>query len=170
MPNKHHHHFSFKLFCLCGSNTGYTVNFSIYKGKSNTASEYGISHDMCIQMGHLLGMGYHLYTDNWYTAMLLAESLLSEDTNLTGTVWGNWKYLSKGVKQKLLKGDSIAYCKQKLVCVGWQSKKHMILLSTESSSKMITYTSKRSREHQCPEIVRNYNLHTGGVNLSDMRC
>ena len=41
---------------------------------------------MCIQMGHLLGMGYHLYTDNWYTAMLLAESLLSEDTNLAGTV------------------------------------------------------------------------------------
>ena len=35
---------------------------------------------------------------------------------------------------------------------------------------MITYNSKRNREHQCPEIVRNYNLHMGGVDLSDMRC
>ena len=58
MPNKHHHRFSFKPFCLCESDTGYTVNFSIYEGKSNTASEYEISHDVCIQlMGPLLGMG-----------------------------------------------------------------------------------------------------------------
>ena len=35
---------------------------------------------------------------------------------------------------------------------------------------MITYTSKHNREHQCPEIVCNYNLHAGGVDLSDMRC
>ena len=64
MSNKHHHHFGFKLFSSCESDTGYTVNFSIYERKSNTASEYGISH-VCIQlMGPLLGMGYHLYTDN----------------------------------------------------------------------------------------------------------
>ena len=90
IPNKHHHRFGFKLFSLCESDTGYTVNFSIYEGKSNTASEYGIFHDMCIQlMGPLLGMGYHLYTDNWYTAVPLAEALLSEGTNLKGTVRGN---------------------------------------------------------------------------------
>ena len=76
MPNKHHHRFGFKLFCLCESSTGYTVNFSIYERKSNTASEYGISH-VCIQlMGALLGMGYHLYTDNLYTAVPLDEALL----------------------------------------------------------------------------------------------
>ena len=34
---------------------------------------------------------------------------------------------------------------------------------------MITYTSKRNREHQCQEIVRNYNFHMGSVDLSDMR-
>ena len=35
---------------------------------------------------------------------------------------------------------------------------------------MITYTSKRNREHQYLEIVHNYNLHMGDVDLSDMRC
>ena len=39
------------------------------------------------------------------------------------------------------KGDSVAYCKEKLVCLGWQDKKHEILLSTEGLSKMMTYTS-----------------------------
>ena len=33
IPNKHHHWFSFKFFCLCGSESGYTHNFSIYEGK-----------------------------------------------------------------------------------------------------------------------------------------
>ena len=44
-------------------------------------------------MAPLLGQGYHLFTDNWYTAVLLAESLLLEGTNLTGTVRSNRKYL-----------------------------------------------------------------------------
>ena len=94
----------------------------------------------------------------------------SEVTNLPGTVQGNQKYLTKGVKQKLSKRDSIAYRKEKLVCVGWQDKKHVILLSTEGLSKIVTYNSKRNREHRCPEIVSNYNLHMGGVDLSDRRC
>ena len=46
--------------------------------------------------------------------------------------------------------------------MGWQSKKHVILMSTEGSSK---YTS---REHQVTEIVRDYNLFMGGVDLNDV--
>ena len=34
---------------------------------------------------------------------------------------------------------------------------------------MITYTNKRNREHIVPELVRDYNLYVGGVDLSDMR-
>ena len=52
--------------------------------------------------------------------------------------------------------------------MGWQDKKHVILISTEGSSKMITYTSKQNHEHQVPEIVRDYHLFMGGVDLSDM--
>ena len=75
MPNKHHC-FSFKLFCLCESDTDYTVNFSIYEGKRNTANKHGISHDVCIQL-----MGPLLWDITWYTAVPLTEALLS------GSVW-----------------------------------------------------------------------------------
>ena len=62
------------------------------KGKV-IASEYRISYDVGIQLvGLLLGIKYHLYTDNWYTALSVAEVLLSKGTNLTGTVRGYRKY------------------------------------------------------------------------------
>ena len=143
MSNKHHHRFGFKLFCLCESSTGYTFSFSIYEGKNKNFSEHGLSHDICVDlMEPLLDMGYHLYTDNWYTAIPLAEFLSSRNTNITGTVRATQKFLPAGVKQKLPKGDSVAFRKNNLLCIGWHEKKHVILLSTEGSSKMITYTSK----------------------------
>ena len=62
------------------------------KGKV-IASEYRISYDVGIQLvGLLLGIKYHLYTDNWYTALSVAEVLLSKGTNLTGTVRGYRMY------------------------------------------------------------------------------
>ena len=65
MPNKHHHRFGFKLFCLCESSTGYSYSFSIYKGKNKNCSEHGLSHDIYVDlMQPLLDMGYDLYTDN----------------------------------------------------------------------------------------------------------
>ena len=93
-------------------------------------------------MAPLLGQGYHLFTYNWYTAVPLAESLLLEGTNLTGTVRSNRKYLPAGVKKKLAKGETVAFRKNRLLCMGWQDKKHVILISTEGSSKVITYTSE----------------------------
>ena len=123
IPNKHHHHFCFKLFCWCESGRGYIYNFSIYEGKQNSGSEYGISHDICIELtAPLLGQGYHLFTDNWYTAVPLAESLLLEGTNLTGTVRSNRKYLPPGVKKTLAKGETVAFRKNRLHCIYWLAK------------------------------------------------
>ena len=105
------------IFCLCERDSGYRVNFSCYERKSNTTSEYGISN-VCIQlMGPLLGMRYHLYTNNWYTMVSIVETLLYKGINLTGTVRGNRKYLRKFVKQELSKGDWMVCRKEKSVCV-----------------------------------------------------
>ena len=53
----------------------HTIFLFIYEGKQSSSSEYGISHhDICTElMTRLLGQGYHLFTDNWYTAVPLAE-------------------------------------------------------------------------------------------------
>ena len=170
MPSKHHHRFRSKLFCLCESSTGYTNSFSIYETKNKNCSEHGLSHDICVDlMEPLLDMGYYLYTGNWYTAVSLAEFLSSRNTNITGTVCANQKILPAGVKQKFKKATLLLLGKIIFFVLAGMIKKHVILLRTEGLSKMITYTSKRNREHTMPELERDYNLHMGGVDLSDMR-
>ena len=62
---------------------------------------------------------YHLLTDNWYTAVPLAELLL-EGMNLTGTIRSDRKYLLSGVKKNLAKGETVAFRKNRLLCMGWQ--------------------------------------------------
>ena len=92
--------------------------------------------------------------------MPLTEILLAENTNLTGTMCSNRKFLPPDVKKKkLAKGDSVAFRKDKLLCIGWQDKKHVIMLTTEGSSNMITYNSKHNPKHVVPAVVRDYNLH-----------
>ena len=69
-----------------------------------------MSHDICVDLiQSLLDMRYHLYTDNWYTAVPLGEFLSSRNTNITGTVRVNREFLPAGVKQKLPKRDSITF-------------------------------------------------------------
>ena len=90
-------------------------------------------------------MGYHLFTNNLYTAVPLAEFLSSRNTNITGMVRANRTFLPIGTKQKLPKGDSIAFRKNNLLCIGWHDKKNVILLSTEGSSTMTTYIYKQTK-------------------------
>ena len=42
------------------------------------------------------------------------------------------------------------------------------MISTEGSSKVITYTSKQNQEHHLAKIFQDYNMFMGAVDLSDM--
>lgn len=61
-----------KLFILADSATGYTWNFSIDMGKSKNPS-YGLSNSSVVDLlpFSLLGVGYTLYMDSFYTSPLL---------------------------------------------------------------------------------------------------
>jgi len=41
----------FKLWCLCDSQTGYTVNFAVYRGKEGESlSSNGLSYDVVVRL------------------------------------------------------------------------------------------------------------------------
>ena len=114
-----------------------------------------IANDICVElMEPSLDMGYNLYTDNWYTVVPLAEFLSSRNTNITETVHTNRKLLPAGVKQKLPKGDCIAFRKN-IFCIGWHDKKHA------------SYTSKYRRLVKNDNIYRQTKSRTHHTRISE---
>lgn len=89
IPNKRHR-YGIKLFKLC-SQGGYTWAFKIYTGKER-ADNISVSEKVVMElMEGLLDCGRTLYTDNWYTSVSLAETLLRRRTHLVGTLRTNRK-------------------------------------------------------------------------------
>lgn len=60
----------FKLFVLADRNNGYTVDFTVYTGKTQFPSGVGLAYDtvMSLIKPACLGSGYHLYMDNFIQA------------------------------------------------------------------------------------------------------
>lgn len=80
--------FGCKLYVLADSRTGYTWNFFIYQGKTDIVPDEGltITSVMDIMDFGLLGKGYHLYVDNFYSSTYLFQKLSSNNTAACGTI------------------------------------------------------------------------------------
>lgn len=79
MPNKRHCRFGIKKFESCESDTGYVHHVQLYSVKDFQYDGFDtVGHKVVVDLleqTKLLGKGYHVYTDNWYTKIPLAEDL-----------------------------------------------------------------------------------------------
>ena len=93
LPNKRHSRFDIKKFELCDSGNGYCMHTELYSGRDfQIRGDNGQGHAVVfhlLKVCGLLGKGYHLITDNFYTKPKLAAALHKKKTHLTGTVRSN---------------------------------------------------------------------------------
>ena len=93
--------FGIKLYSCCESRSGYTYRFRVYTGKEDPATQMtndlppalhqALSSEKTVAwlMLPLLDKGYHLFVDNYYTSIPLANYLLQRSTLMTGTIRAN---------------------------------------------------------------------------------
>ena len=82
----------FKVWCICESNSGYMLNFSVYCGKSNDHQEFVLGEKVVVQLSqHYLDYGYCLFFDNYFSSVKLAERLLRRNTFMCATTRSNRK-------------------------------------------------------------------------------
>ena len=165
--------FGMKFFELCESSTGYIWNFFVYAGSDTSYMEKYMdlpvtSRIVLSLMDPLLGKGYCLYTDNFYTSPTLADKLVDCETDTVGTVRVTRKDVPAKIKEaKLKKGETVAAYRKKSMVLKWKDKKDVCVLSTLHDDSMVQVKSRRGKETRKPKAVASYNSNMGGVDLSD---
>lgn len=132
IPNKTHK-YGVKVFKLC-NNIGYTLQMSIYAGKNQPESGgVGLAQRVVMQLvDKYLDKGRILVTDNYYTSIPLATSLLERNTHLIGTLRKNRRDLPKDTMNKKIKQNA-----KGIVAGKWKDKREVFFLSTKHDLGMV---------------------------------
>ncbi|UYV63933.1 hypothetical protein LAZ67_2006053 [Cordylochernes scorpioides] len=170
MPQKHHGRFGVKLWMLCESKTGYCLRIKPYKGKLSPIIK-SLSYDVpmnLFQESSLLGKGYHLITDNFFTSINLAKDLLDSHTFLTGTIRTNRKGLPKTLTSaKLGVDESLYMVNNNLLALAYKEKKSKPPVKFLSTFCDASSGKKVSDQRDYPQMKICYDSYMGGVDLID---
>ncbi|XP_053545623.1 piggyBac transposable element-derived protein 4-like [Bombina bombina] len=168
--------YGIKFYKLCESGSGYTWAFRVYEGKDSHLDPPGcpdflgtsakIVWELLIP---LLGKGYHLYLDNFYTSVPLFRILYCLDTVACGTIRKNRKGFPKELSDKrLTRGATSALRQEELLAVKFRDKKDVLMITTIHDESTIPVTVRGKAEMlRKPVCIKAYNKHMGGVDLSD---
>lgn len=99
--------FGIKFYKLCESNSSCCYRFTIYTGQyALQESNKPVSESIAIQLVEsILGKGYTLFLDNWYSSTNLYKILQIKNTNVVATVRKNWKNVPKKLAPYKLKKE-----------------------------------------------------------------
>ncbi|CAK9820042.1 PiggyBac transposable element-derived protein 4 [Anthophora quadrimaculata] len=169
--------FGIKFYKLCESTSGYCSRFKIYTGQDKIeGTDIPVSQSIVMELAEpILGEGYTLFLDNWYSSPELFKILNRNNTNVIGTVRKNRKNMPKKLTSyKLKRGDVTTLSCKGILCLRWRDKKDVYIMSSKHSRAEMVTTGKIRRKKGGeqenvikPSCVIEYNRGMGGVDRQD---
>jgi hypothetical protein len=101
---------------------------------------------------NLLGKGYTVYTDNYYSSSTLFDKLRSEDT----TVRLTRKEMPIALKRKMKKGEIICRQRENLLALKWTDKRDGSILSTKHTAQCSVLLNKVDRNTGDPKVTNKF--------------
>eukprot|EP00117_Sycon_ciliatum_P004759 scpid70461/ scgid8993/ PiggyBac transposable element-derived protein 4 len=166
--------FGVKVFALCDT-SGYYWSASIYTGRPANplphTVQLGSTGAIVVHlMGELLGKGYHVYLDNWYTSLDLATYPKANTTGMCGTMRANRRGIPNELKKLDFPKAQYAFRRKgALLLVKLHDKTVIYLLSTVHNADLVR-TGKTTRQGQYVkrlQVNHQYNSRMGGVDKND---
>ncbi|XP_052453867.1 piggyBac transposable element-derived protein 4-like isoform X35 [Carassius gibelio] len=166
----------FKFFDLSDSSNGYIVDFSVYTGKNSFPAGRGLSYDAVMSLldRKVLGSGYHVYMDDFYTSPKLFTDLFTLKFGACGTYREQRKGFPKTATNSLSRSSSrgsIRWIRDgPLVCVKWMDTQVVSVCSTIHAASTGGHVKRNIKAQHtksvpCPAPVTAYSQHMGGVDL-----
>lgn len=161
------HRFGVKVYKLC-LDAGFTYDLKIYCGADKSENTSVPDSVVFYLANDLLDVGRTIYTDNFYTSVTLAHSLLERNTHLVGTLRQNRKLNPKEITTaKLRKGEIVGRESNTGVIVSkWKDKRDVLMLSTKHTLEMVDVHQKGGVV-QKPASIIAYNKSKGFIDISD---
>lgn len=168
VANKCHSRFGLMKFDLCDASTGYILQSSLHSGSDflqngGSLFTHKVVHDLMSKAG-LYGKGYHLFTNNFYTKIDLANFLRVRKTYLTGTI--GRRLISQLMEQTADDDESFYIRNGKVLILNYQESaicKPVVLISTASHAGDQQVVSHGRVKGIKPTAVASYNQHMGDV-------
>ena len=182
MPQKPNR-WGYKMFLLAGGASGICYDFILFTGKQG-GSQHGFCTDIVLQLCETVprSLNHKLYCDNYYTTIRLFVELFKLGVSATGAIRSNrlQGLMMKNEKELTKEGRGsmdhrVAEVNGVELCVTrWFDNSTVNVLSTLHGCDPINPVQRWSKKEKKyvqvtqPEVVRQYNLHMGGVDLMDM--
>ncbi|XP_044024992.1 piggyBac transposable element-derived protein 4-like isoform X3 [Siniperca chuatsi] len=169
----------YKLFVLVDSLTSYTWNFFVYDGKSHPGQGLSYTSVMDLMEFPLLGRGYTLFVDSYYSSRALFEELSRQNTGACGTIRkkriGFPQTTQNDLPKNAERGDMRWIRQNKLLFVKWMDTREVTICSTVHEAFSGQTVKRRVNEAgvwkikdvTIPDAVLKYNQNVGGMDLSD---
>ena len=195
LPNKPKK-WGFKLFVLCDT-TGYAYKFEIYSGFTDVPhdNEPNLQSSANIVVRLLREVpryqNYIVYFDNFYSTIPLLVYLRTLGILAVGTIRRNrvknCKLPDEKTMMKCERGTSQEFianiCGVEVCNMSWKDNRVVNLISTyvgtyppldfsikkheQLTVKRFDKKEKTTKQFPCPQIIKDYNAHMGGVDLMD---
>ena len=105
-------------------------------------------------LSDLLGLGYKLFVDNWYTSEALFDYLYENKTCAVETARKIRLKLPKPVTdEKLGRGQFMFRRKENMLVVSYQDKKEIFLLSTIHKAGIVNVRKRSHGDVQKPKVI-----------------
>ena len=157
----------FKYFVLADSGTGYAYNWELFSEKKCTNfSPYNI----VLRLMEGLQKNHHLFTDNWYSSVKLAEQLYQRGFYMTGTMRKSQNAPQELKTLKLQKNEAVFWHNKEVLFLAWKDRKLVCAISNYYPPYIVERKKKSSEKTaERPLLIHEYNRYMQGVDLLDQR-
>ena len=175
----------YKLFVLADSRNGYTWDLFVYEGKCQGNSGKGLSYEAVMELidVQLLGTGYKVFVDNFYTSPILFRDLLLKRIWACGTIRTNRIGFPRSKVNILVSKSprgSIRWIRNgSLLFVQWRDTRDVFLCSTLHRAHAEDTVQRRIKgadgqwqlkDVSVPPVVKDYNRYVLYIQLHFHVC